>query len=172
MDGSNAWQCLQQVAHMSRAQITQDGNTYSVWIDAPTDITQIFTEANIIKGSYSETFISLDDRASLVEVDFADALRNFRTDLPVSVMTSTTINSGIQPKISRVNAARMHDRDQAWAMGLLQSALYRDAFADVRISSGARVCNVQAWERVGVQRTEWSLRRAHSGGLDGYKPID
>ena len=100
---------------MSRAQITQDGNTYSVWIDAPTDITQIFTEANIKKGSYSETFISLDNRASLVEVEFADALRNWRTDLPVSVMTAATINSGIQPKITRVKQTPgCTNRDQAW----------------------------------------------------------
>lgn len=155
--GTNAWQCLQQVAQMSRAQITQNGNMYSVWVDAPTDITQVFTEANIKANSYSETFTALDDRATLVEVTFADANRNWRTDLPVSVMTATTINSGIQPKITRVNLLGCTDRDQAWRWAyfnllstetLLRTAKWEAALESVTCRQGSVV---------GIQQRQWSF---------------
>ena len=96
--GTNAWSCLQQVASMARAQIVPVGNSFTVWVDAPTDVTQVFTEANIIRGSYSETFLDYDSRAACIEVEFADAARNWRTDLPVSIMTASTINSGQQQR--------------------------------------------------------------------------
>jgi len=155
--GSNAWQCLQQVALMSRAQITQEGNTYSVWIDAPTDITQVFTEANIVKGSYSETFIALDDRASLVEVDFADAERNFRTDLPVSVMTATTINSGIQPKISRVSLLGCTSRDQAWAWAYFNLLSTETLLRTFKFQAALESVTCRRGSVIGVQRRQWSL---------------
>lgn len=158
VNGSNAWQCLQQVAQMSRAQITQDGNTYSVWIDAPTDITQIFTEANIKKGSYSETFISLDNRASLVEVEFADALRNWRTDLPVSVMTAATINSGIQPKITRVKQTPgCTNRDQAWQWAYFNLLSTETLTRTAKWQAALESVSCKRGSVVGVQRTKWSL---------------
>jgi len=156
--GSNAWQCLQQVAQMSRAQITQEGNTYSVWVDAPTDITQVFTEANIIRGSYTETFVSLDDRATEIDVTFADATRNWRTDLPVSVMTATTLNGGLQPKVTQVSQTPgCTNRDQAWQWAyfnlLSTETLMRTAKWECAIES----VSCRRGSVVGVQQRQWSL---------------
>ena len=70
---------------------------------------------NTKRNSFQESWISLDDRASLIECDFADAARNYRMDLPVSVMTEADLNSGLTPKPSRTKLIGCTSRDQACA---------------------------------------------------------
>lgn len=155
--GSNAWQVLQQVASMSRASVTRSGLNYSVWVDAPTDITQVFTDANISRGSYAETFIAFDDRASLVEATFADATRNWRTDLPVSVMTATTINSGLQPKVTRVNLLGCVDRDQAWQWSYFNLLSTETLLRTATWKAGIEAVTCRQGSVVGVQQRQWAL---------------
>lgn len=155
--GSNAWQCLQQVGQMCRAQFTQEGNTYSVWVDAPTDITQVFTEANILRGTYSETFITLDDRASCVDVTFADSNRNWRTDLPVSVMTASTINGGIQPKLIQTNLLGCTNRDQAWQWAYFNLLSTETLMRTAKWQCAIEAVTCKRGSVVGVQQRAWSL---------------
>ena len=110
----DAWHALQIIAGMSRAIILQIGMRYSVIIDGPADPVQLFTIGNTKKDSFSEQWTALDDRCTLIECDFADAARNYRMDLPVSVMTETDINSGLQPKPARTKLTGCTNRDQAW----------------------------------------------------------
>jgi len=110
----NAWKALSYVAGMSRAAILQLGMRYTVVLDAPADPVQLFTVGNMKKDSFSEQWLALDDRCTLVECSFADAARNYRTDLPVSVMTEEDQNSGEQPKLTQTTLTGCTSRDQAW----------------------------------------------------------
>jgi predicted phage tail protein len=110
----DAWHALGIIGGMSRASIIQLGMRYSVILDAPGDPVQLFTVGNTKKDSFTEAWVALDDRCTLIEVDFADAARNYRMDLPVSVMTAADINSGLQPKITRTKLTGCTSRDQAW----------------------------------------------------------
>jgi predicted phage tail protein len=110
----NAWKSLQYIASMSRASILQLGMRYTVILDAPADPVQLFTVGNMKKDSFSEQWLALDDRCTLIEASFADAERSYRTDLPVSVMTESDINSGEQPKTTQTTLTGCTSRDQAW----------------------------------------------------------
>ncbi len=155
--GGNAWSALQKVGQMSRAQIVQVGMEYSVWVDAPTDITQVFTEANIKQGSYQETFVDFDNRANLIEVEFADANRNWRTDLPVSVMTAATINGSLQPKITRVQLnPGCTDRDQAWRCAYFNLLSTETLLKTAQWHSAIEAVSCRQGSVVGVQQTQWS----------------
>jgi predicted phage tail protein len=110
----DAWHALGVIGGMSRASIIQLGMRYSVILDAPGDPVQLFTVGNTKRDSFTEAWVALDDRCTLIEVDFADAARNYRMDLPVSVMTEADINSGLQPKITRTKLTGCTSRDQAW----------------------------------------------------------
>ena len=111
---SDAWKTLQTIGNMSRASVTPMGMMYTVVIDAPADPVQLFTVGNTGKDSFQEMWVALDDRCTLIECDFADAARNYRMDLPVSVMTAEDLNSGLQPKITRTKLIGCTSRDQAW----------------------------------------------------------
>jgi predicted phage tail protein len=110
----DAWHALGIIAGMARASIVQLGMRYTVILDAPGDPVQLFTIGNTKKDSFQEQWMALDDRCTLIECDFADAARNYRMDLPVSVMTATDINSGLQPKVTRTKLTGCTSRDQAW----------------------------------------------------------
>ena len=154
--GSNAWQCLQQVASMARAQIVPSGNSFTVWVDAPTDVTQVFTEANMIKGSYSESFIDYDSRAACIEAEFADAARSWRTDLPVSVMTAATINSGQQPKIARTSLLGCTSRDQAWRWAYFHLVTTETLLRTATWRCGVEALSARNGSVVGVQQRQWA----------------
>lgn len=171
--GSNAWHCLQQVGQMSRAAVVQAGTSYSVWLDAPTDVTQVFTEANILKGSYSETFIALDDRATLIEATFADAERNWRTDLPVSVMTASTINSGLQPKTTRVSLLGCSNRDQAWQWAYFNLLSTETLLRTAKWECGIESVSCRVGSVVGIQQRAWCRGgRVQTGSTDTSLLID
>lgn len=110
----DAWSALRTICSMSRAVPVPLGTRYSVALDAPGDPVQLFTVGNIKKGSFQESWLSLDDRCTLLEVEFADAARNYRMDLPVSVMTAADLNSGLAPKTTRTRLIGCTSRDQAW----------------------------------------------------------
>lgn len=172
--GSNAWSCLQKVATMSRAQVLQDGNNFTVWIDAPTDITQVFTDANIKRGSYSETFVALDSRATQVEVEFADATRNWRTDLPVSVMTATTINGTLQPKLTRVNLnPGCTNRDQAWQWAYFNLLSTETLMRTAKWNCAIESVSCRRGSVVGMQQRMWSYGgRIQAGSTTANLIID
>ena len=155
--GSNAWGCLQQVALMSRASIVQEGSLYSVWIDAPTDVTQVFTEGNMKQGSYSESFLDFDSRATELEVEFADSARSWRTDLPVSIQTSTTLNSGLQPKITRTNLLGCVTRDQAWQWAYFHLLSTETLLRTAKWECGLEAVSCKRGSVVGVQQRQWAL---------------
>jgi predicted phage tail protein len=110
----NAWKALQYIASMSRASILQMGMRYTVVLDAPADPMQLFTVGNMKKDSFSEQWLALDDRCTLIEASFADAERSYRTDLPVSCMSESDMNSGEQPKTTEITLTGCTSRDQAW----------------------------------------------------------
>jgi hypothetical protein len=110
----DAWHAMQVIGAMSRASVLQIGMRYTVVIDAPGDPVQLFTVGNTKRDAFQEQWVSLDDRCTLIECDFADAARNYRMDLPVSVMTAADLNSGLQPKITRTRLTGCTSRDQAW----------------------------------------------------------
>jgi predicted phage tail protein len=111
---SDAWKTLQTIGNMSRAALVPLGMRYTVILDAPADPVQLFTVGNVKKDSFKEEWLSLDERATLIECAFADAARNYRMDLPVSAMTAADMNSGLEPKIARTQLIGCTSRDQAW----------------------------------------------------------
>jgi predicted phage tail protein/sulfur carrier protein ThiS len=137
---SDAWQVLATIGNMSRAQVIQIGSRYTVVLDAPADPVQLFTVGNVIKDSFSEGWLSLDDRCTMIECDFADAARNYRMDLPVSVMTASDINSGLQPKITRTRLIGCTSRDQAWRWAYFHLLSTKLCLRTIQFSAAIEAC--------------------------------
>jgi hypothetical protein len=156
---SDAWKTLQTIGNMSRAAVVQMGMNYSVVIDAPAEPVQLFTVGNTKKDSFKESWLSLDDRCVLIECDFADAARSYRTDLPVSVMTEADINSGISPKPARMQLIGCTSRDQAWRWAYFQLMSTKLTLRTMELTAPIEACCCTPGSVIGVQTdvTQWGV---------------
>ena len=112
---------LKLIGQIGRANIVQFGSTFSVIIDKPDILpTQgfLFSMGNIIKDSFSETFLPLKDRANIITVSYYDAENDYqKTDLEISQgnydlvnqVNSTSINLiGCTSKEQAIRQAKYH----------------------------------------------------------------
>lgn len=154
---SDAWKTLQTIGNMSRAAVIQMGMRYTVVLDASAQPVQLFTVGNTKKDSFQETWLSLDDRASLIECDFADAARTYRMDLPVSVMTAQDLNSGLTPKPTRTKLIGCTSRDQAWRWAYFHLLSTKLSLRTIQFEAPIEACCCAPGSVIAVQCdvTQW-----------------
>jgi predicted phage tail protein len=110
----NLWNQLCAVGRMSRAMIVPMGLDYGVTVDQAQTPVQMFTMGNIIQDSYQETWMSLDDRANQVEIQFADSTRYYKSDNPLVFMDPSDIAAGVEVKNVRIDGKGITLPAQAW----------------------------------------------------------
>ncbi len=162
----DVWRTLQTIGNMSRASVYPIGNNYTVVIDGPADPVQLFTVGNTTKDSFQEMWLALDDRCTLIECDFADAARDFRMDLPVSVMTAADMNSGLQPKVTRARLIGCSSRDQAWRWSYYQLMSTKLTLRTIQITAPIEAVCCKRGSVIAVQSdvTQWAVGgRVQSG---------
>lgn len=99
------WQQLSLLGQMSRASLIQIGANYGVFVDQAEDPVQMFSVGNIVKDSFEMSWLNLDDRATQVDVEFADFTRSYRTDQPVTAIDPADIDNGTILKPTRIRLA-------------------------------------------------------------------
>jgi len=77
---TSAWDAVIEVCAMSRAMVYIKGYKYYVTIDTIATPVQMFTSGNIIADSFEETFLSLNNRASEIEVDFCNEDNDYKRE--------------------------------------------------------------------------------------------
>jgi predicted phage tail protein len=156
---SDVWKTLGTIGNMSRASIVPMGLNYTVCLDAPADPVQLFTVGNTKKDSFQEAWLSLDDRCSLIECEFADAARDYRMDLPVSVMTADDVNSGIQPKVTRTRLIGCTSRDHAWRWAYFQLLSTKLTLRTVTLTAPIEAVCCRRGSVIAVQAdvTQWAV---------------
>jgi hypothetical protein len=154
----DAWKVLSTIGNMSRAAVIQIGMRYSVVLDAPAVPVQLFTVGNTKRNSFQESWVALDDRATLVECDFADAARNYRMDLPVSVMTADDLNSGVTPKPTRTKLVGCTSRDQAWRWAYFHLLSTKLSLRFIQFEAAIEACCCRVGSVIAVQTdvTKWA----------------
>ncbi|MGI4850320.1 MAG: phage tail protein, partial [Janthinobacterium lividum] len=75
---SNIWDVLQIIARIGRGMIVQSGLRWSVVMEAPADPVMMFTQDNIIKGSFTNTWSGRKDRSNFIEVQYWDQTDKYR----------------------------------------------------------------------------------------------
>lgn len=91
---SSTWEAALQVAATSRAMLTWNGINVSVIIDQPRDIpVQLFSLANVVQDSFTETFIPALDRVTEITIQFLNREDDWRMDEFVVVDTLSPRNN-------------------------------------------------------------------------------
>jgi predicted phage tail protein len=84
----NMWEAAWKVCEIARGCLVWRGTNLSVLIDKEEDPVQLFTVGNIGSGSFRETFLSMEDRASEIEVDFQNSAEDYERDKQVIINTN------------------------------------------------------------------------------------
>lgn len=74
------WDSLVQIAQVGRGMVVMRGTKFSCIVDSVQSPVQTFTVGNIYSDTFKETFLSLEDRANLIEVTWFDSTRGFQRE--------------------------------------------------------------------------------------------
>lgn len=74
---SDLWKQLAIILQLGRAAPVMRGSMYSVIVDKPDTVAQMFTVGNIVEGSFEVTYMPTGDRANAIEITYMDADRDY-----------------------------------------------------------------------------------------------
>ncbi len=112
----NIWDALVKVATVGRAAPIIKGTKYSVVVDKTTIMTQIFNMGNIVKSSLKISYISKEDLANEVEVQFTNKDNNYTNDT-VTIVAPEWFSRDLQTKKTTINQIGIIRQTQAYRVG-------------------------------------------------------
>jgi sulfur carrier protein ThiS len=118
-DTSSAiWDALKYPCRAGRAQLTRIGSRFSVVIERADTPVMMFSEANIVTGTFKTSWLSFAERANAIQVSYFDRTRNWeRTEVRV---VSPLITPGEEEQTASLELYGVTDRTQAIKEGWLQ----------------------------------------------------
>ena len=75
---TNVWDALLSVMRIGRGSPVLQGLRWSVLIEGPADPVMMFTQDNIVKGTFSSKWTGRKGRANLIEVQYYDKLDSYK----------------------------------------------------------------------------------------------
>lgn len=93
----NMWDAAWKACQVGRAALVWRGTVLYAVVDKEETPVQLFTVGNIADGTFKETFLSLEDRASEIEVDFINSEKDYERD------KFTVINTNLDNPSNKVN---------------------------------------------------------------------
>jgi len=75
---SNLWDALQPVFRAGHGQIVNIGTKYSITVERADDPVMMFSVANIVEGSFSNSWLPMNDRANAIELSYFEKEDNYR----------------------------------------------------------------------------------------------
>jgi predicted phage tail protein len=122
--GMNIWDALQVILRCGRGQIVPIGTRYSFIWEGPTQPTMMFSVANMVKGSFKNTWLGMADRANEIEINFFDKTDNYKQHT-IRVADPSAIAAGKPQKLANFTLFGIVDADRAIKEGVLQLNLNR-----------------------------------------------
>lgn len=76
--GMNLWDAAKMVLRCGHAQLVRSGTRYTIAIERKQDPIMVFNVGNIIKDSFSEEWLPVNDRANEIELTYYDREDNYK----------------------------------------------------------------------------------------------
>lgn len=111
------WDAYHQICVMSRATPCQIGTQVSVMLDEPDDPVQVFNVGNILRESYSNDWLAVDERAQEVDVEYANEDDDYKTRDPLRIIPYDNISNGESIKKTNVKLVGCTNTVQAYYFG-------------------------------------------------------
>ena len=115
-EDENLWDAVMKVCQVGRCIPVYNGSMLTFAIDKQSSVTQRFTVGNIIKDSFKEMFMGVNDRINELEIDYIDK------DLGYEKTTITVVNDNINDYSNKamVTLRGVTSASEAW-----RYAMYR-----------------------------------------------
>lgn len=176
----NLWDALQYVLKAGHATILRIGTLYSLTIESASAPVMMFSKANMIEGSYSETWLPTADRANEIELSYFDPLDEYR-QRTIKVYDPEIIGSGRPVRNSSAILYGVTDPYRAFLEGVMLLNMNRYILKTCEFDAPieALACTVGDVVYVSHDSTDWNQGgRIMSGSthtvlnLDQPVPVD
>lgn len=168
---ANVWDAVNKVCAMSRAVLLRTGVKYTVALDKPGQVVQMFNVGNIIESSFKQSWLSLSDRANSIDVQYLDQDDRWKRRT-LSVEDKANVESGAEIfKSSQLDLFGVTQKSEAWREAkyrLLAAKLMRLVISfDADVDSIA--CQVGDLIRVQHDVPQWGTGGRIVRTVDGNK---
>lgn len=120
----NVWDACQLVSRVGHAQLIGVGTRFTVVIENAATPVMMFSVANMIEGTFKESWVPVTDRANEIEVTYFDQLDSYK-QRTVKVYDPAALAAGRPPRNSAITLYGVVDHDIAFKEGLFQLNLNR-----------------------------------------------
>lgn len=110
---SNVWDAANEVARCGRAQLIQAGTRFDIIIDRVEPPSMMFSVANMIEGTFKQTWMSASDRANEIEVSYADKDDGYR-ERTVRLYDRAALAAGASQKTAAVKVKGIDNAQRAY----------------------------------------------------------
>lgn len=111
------WDAMKYVCRAGHAQVIRSGIKFSVVLEAPEEPVMQFSEANIVKGTFNVTWLSMSERANAIEVTYFDAEEDYKRKTVKTIDPSLTDLA--EERVAQITLIGVTSREQAIKEGWL-----------------------------------------------------
>lgn len=171
---TNVWDALQSVLRVGHAQIIRVGTRYSLALEKPSTPTMMFGSGNIVADSFSIEWLSMEDRANEIEINYYDRDDSFRRKV-VRVIDEVAYGLGRPQKVASITLQGVTNYKQARYEGYFQMALNRLIQQTITFDAPieAIACSVGDLILVQHEMPQWGVAgRTEAGSTDSVVKLD
>lgn len=121
---SNVWDSLRHVFRAGRAQIVRVGTRYSVAIEKDETPVMMFSVANMIRDSFSMSWLPMSDRANVVEVSYYDKVNDY-SRTTIKLYDEEEFQRGAEQRVASVTLKGVTDASRAYKEAVLMLNMSR-----------------------------------------------
>lgn len=154
---TNVWDASQYVLRVGRAQLVNIGTRWSVVVERAQTPSMMFSVANMVRGSYRESWLPMNDRANEVDVTYFDKDDDYKRRT-LKVYDPAALAAGQAPKSASITLYGVDSYDRAYKEGMFMLNLNRYVLKTVsfRAPTEAITCTVGDLIYVQHDMPHWS----------------
>lgn len=136
----DAYQLLSDICSVFNGMTYWTGSTIGYMADMPSDVSMIFSQANVIEGDFSYQSAARKDRHSVVMVSYNDPERNYETRVEYIEDSDLIERFGVRK--SEITTFGCTTRGQAYRVGkwLLYTEKYQSGTVSFRVGIDSLLC--------------------------------
>jgi predicted phage tail protein len=161
----NVWDAAQLVLRVGHAQIINIGTRHGIIIERADSPVMMFSVANMVEGSYKETWLGTVDRANEVDVTYYDKDEKY-AQRTVKVVDPVAMSNGAPQRNSPITLTGVVDREVAYKEGQFQLNMNRYILKTISFAAPLEAIACTVGDLVYVQHdmTDWATAGRFEAG--------
>jgi predicted phage tail protein len=171
---SNVWDACQVVLRVGHSQMVPSGTRYTIITEKPDMPVMMFSVANMIKGTYKETWLGTQDRANEIDVTYFDRTDKYK-QRTLKVYDPIAFSSGAPQRNSAITLYGVVDTARAYKEAQFQLNLNRYILKTISFGAPleAIACRVGDLIYVQTDLTDWAQAgRFNAGSTTSVMKLD